>query len=493
MPTKEELGGLAVRLGGTLRTGDAFSLTLVSTRPSTETTEPQDGTPPRQSDRGGRPPVGRRAGFAALTAVAVAAATFAVIAVSTSGRHGPTSHPRPSTSGAALSTSPTAATPASEALGPAVSPGACELPVEESNGSGSGGRLDLLDTATGYLSVDTASPEPNPPSTASGEMSVYLSALGGWLAVPTGAVASPDLRSLAYVGQPTIPVSDPYLPPAGRLYVVGTSGPARPITPAGEYDVLLGWANEGIVVEQLTVPPPATPNGVSNPGGGPAYAWAATYPVYLVDAVSGAERRTGLDFSLSALSGSAPLVGADAVWYVQGDAPSQTVVRYDLRTGTETTWFSADGSPYDEFGLMAVGIADEPVLWASTQGQDTVDRLILLTAPGAVTVVWSPPSERAAYSTWPITVTADEGWMWISVIREQPAATPGDAAAAPSDASTVARGQAGVHLDGAGPLAPGSSVTLYRWVPGSALQAVATVLVELNGGGIFVMGSCQPS
>jgi hypothetical protein len=364
--------------------------------------------------------------------------------------------------------------------------------VEESNGSGSDDHLGLLDTATGDFSVDAISPEPNPPSTASGEMSVYLSALGGWLAVPTGAVASPDLRSLAYVGQPSIPVSDPYLPPAGRLYVVGTSGPARPITPAGEYDVLLGWANEGIVVEQLTVPPPASPNGISNPGGGPAYAWAATYPVYLVDPVSGAEHRTGLDFSLSALSGSAPLVGADAVWYVQGDAPSQTVVRYDLQTGTDTTWFSTELSPYGELGLMAVGMADEPVLWASTQGQNTVDRLILVPAPGAVIVVWSAPPEAAGYSTWPIAVTADKGWVWISVIHEQPAATAGDAAAAPSDTRSTAHGQTAVHLDGAGPLAPGSSVTLYWWDPASALQAVATLPVELNGGGIFVMGSCQP-
>jgi len=427
----------------------------------------------------------RRAGFAALTAVAVAAATFAVIDLSISGHHGPASHPVPATSGAQVSASPATPTPASAALGPAGSPAACELPVEESNGSGSDS-LGLLDTATGDFSVDTTSPGPNPPSTASGEMSVYLSALGGWLAVPTGAVASPDLRSLAYVGQTTIPVSDPNLLPAGRLYVVGTSGPARPITPSGEYDVLLGWANEGIVVERLTVPPLASPNGVAIPAAGPAYAWAATYPVYLVDPASGAERRIGLNFSLTALSDSlAPRVGADAVWYVQEDAPSQTVVRYDLRTGTEATWFSTEMSPYGGLGLMAVDIADEPVLWASTQGQNTVDRLILLTAPGSVNVIWSAPPEAAGSSTWPIAVTADGDWVWISVIQEMPATTASNAA--------VVRGRVGVSLDGAGPLAPGSSVTLYWWDPASALQAVATLPVELNGEGIFVMGSCQPS
>jgi hypothetical protein len=59
--------------------------------------------------------------------------------------------------------------------------------------------------------------------------------------------------------------------------------------------------------------------------------------------------------------------------------------------------------------------------------------------------------------------------------------------------AAVVRGRVGVSLDGAGPLAPGSSVTLYWWDPASALQAVATLPVELNGEGIFVMGSCQPS
>jgi len=420
-----------------------------------------------------------------LTAVAVAAATFVVLDISVAQHHAPVAGPGSSPSG----TSSPSATSATASPAQPVSPASCLLPVAETATLGGSTQFGFLSSATGQFQVDGTAPTP-PANSASGYYTdIYLPAMGGWRSVRDGYVVSPSGTSVAY--QPSTsasstasPSASPHIlsptPPA-NVHIIDPSGQDRALTPSGEHDWLFGWANQGIVVAHVDV----TTNSTTNTDG----------PLYLVDPANGAERALGIDESAGTLSVEA--VSGDGLWYATGDGTASepwTLVQYDLATGTTTTWFDTQGSPYQAVGIDAVTPQGDPVVDAQNA---THDYLLLLTQPHQAVTVWTGPLESQGFYTDIPVVIADQGWLWFEIELMEPA-TQASVASAPR-VKVVLLSAAGSGLeavpDGAGPLAPGSTLTLYWWEASSGSHAVTTIPVSggSGAGAITVAGSCLSS
>lgn len=421
-----------------------------------------------------------------LTAVAVAVATFAVLDISLAQHHAPVAGLGPSLS----ATSSPSATSATSSPAQPVSPASCLLPVAETATLDGSTQFGFLSSATGQFQVDGTAPTP-PANSASGYYTdIYVPAMGGWRSVRDGYVVSPSGTSVAYQPSPSgsstaSPSASPDMfsptPPA-NVHIIDASGQDRALTPSGEHDWLFGWANQGIVVAHVDV----TTNSTTNTDG----------PLYLVDPASGAERALGIDES-SGGTLSVEAVSGDALWYATGNGTASepwTLIQYDLATGTTTTWFDTQGSPYQAVSIDAVTPQGDPVVAASNA---TDNYLLLLTQPNKALTIWTGPVESQGFYTQIPEVIADQGWLWFEIELMEPATQTSVTRTPHGQVLLLSATVSGLKAvpDGAGPLAPGSTLTLYWWESSSGSHAVTTMPVSggSGAGAITVAGSCLSS
>jgi hypothetical protein len=331
-----------------------------------------------------RRPNSLRLALSAVTALAVAAGTFAAI-VATSGHNGRVGVSE------VTGTPPATATPAtapwvtiSTVAATGAAPVCTELPLAEPNlvSDSTSTQFGFLDTATGAFTVDSNAPagslKPGGPT--------YLSTMAGWWSPqgnapnPNNMIAiAPDGASYAYV-----------LPDASGYYGAGSVHVATPtsdrtLTPPGEWDILVGWSDEGIVVQR-----------VAKTGAPPAITGT-----WVVDSTTGKER----EITLPPLGPDSPgnvTTAGNAVWEVigSGAAPADTLVRYDLQTGVTTRWFDLEGylasggrlpagdrAP-DNIDVLGFDNQGEPVIVIGTQGgTEPTAELLLVRGQEAVTVI----------------------------------------------------------------------------------------------------------
>jgi hypothetical protein len=355
-----------------------------------------------------------RLALTAVTAGAVAAGTFAAIVVTSghSGRSGvtqvsgtPTATPTPAPY-VAISTVSTVG----------VAPICTKLPLGEDGSTGT--QFGFLDTETGAFTADpTASAgslKPGGPS--------YLSSMGGWWSPTLGAVndnnmiaMAPDGSSYAYLVAAAGAIDD------GTVHIA-TPTSNRTLTPPGELDILVGWSDEGIVVQRVNV----TEERITG--------------TWVVDPTTGQEREITLPSGGPESPPGNVVAEGDAVWEVIGGAASATgatipdsLVRYDLQTGVTTTWFDLEGY-YEWGGLLPAGdlapnktghttpyievlgfdSQGDPVLGvgplSEQGGVAPTGELLLATGPEAVTVIRAAgqPGADANY------VQPDGNGIWFS-------------------------------------------------------------------------------
>jgi hypothetical protein len=414
-----------------------------------------------------------------LTAVAVAVATFAVLDVSLAQHHAPVAG-----LGSASATPSPSSTPATASPAQPVSPASCLLPVAETATAGGSTEYGFLATATGQFQADGTAPTPSTGSESGYYSDIYVPGMGGWRSAPYGAVVSPGGTSLAYQALAASPTPSPTATPGpvlpvspingGQIHIVDASGQDRAVTPGGEHDMLLGWATQGIVIAHVDV--------TTNSAG----------PVYLVDPATGAERALGIDESSGTLDVEA--VSGDAIWYGTGGGSAgepQTLVQYDIATATTRTWFDTEGTSYGGAEVSAVNAQGEPVVltWDASDFY-----LLLLTQPNQAATVWTGPVETEGFYNDIGVVTADQGWLWFEIEVMEPAAQASAAKTPGGEVVLLSAAGSGLEAmpDGPGPLAAGSTLTLYWWDQSSGSHAVTTMPVSggSGAGDITVAGSC---
>jgi hypothetical protein len=190
-------------------------------------------------------------------------------------------------------------------------------------------------------------------------------------------------------------------------------------------------------------------------------------------------------------------VSGDALWYATGDGTASepwTLVQYDLATGATTTWFDTEGSPYQAVDIDAVTPQGDPVVDAQSA---TDDYLLLLTQPNVAVTVWTGPVESQGFYTQIPEVIADQGWLWFEIELMEPATQTSVTRTPHGQVLLLSATVSGLKAvpDGAGPLAPGSTLTLYWWESSSGSHAVTTMPVSggSGAGAITVAGSCLSS
>ena len=127
----------------------------------------------------------------------------------------------------------------------------------------------------------------------------------------------------------------------------------------------------------------------------------------------------------------------------------------------------------------------------------THDYLLVLTQPNQAVTVWTGPFESQGFYTDIPVVIPDQGWLWFEIEVMEPAAQASSARAPGGEVVLLSTAVSGLKkvLDGAGPLAPGSTLTLYWWEASSGSHAVTTIPVSggSGAGAITVAGSCLSS
>ena len=178
----------------------------------------------------------------------MAAGTFAAI-VATSGHHGRTGVTVASGSPTATPTIPprvAIATVSSVGAAPMCS----ELPLGELDvvAESTSTQFGFLNTATGAFTADPTAPtgslKPGGPS--------YLSSMGGWWSPTLDAVndnnmiaMAPDGSGYAYIVPAAGAIDD------GTLHIITSTSNSTVITHPAELDILVGWTDEGIVVQRV--------------------------------------------------------------------------------------------------------------------------------------------------------------------------------------------------------------------------------------------------
>jgi len=425
-----------------------------------------------------------RVAISTVTALAMAAATFAAVAISLSQRGHPGATVTPPVS--------SNATPSGTAsAGPPVSPAACLLPVSQDIGTAATGvtgeQYGFLDTATGQLQIDPAAPT-QAVGVVPGLSDLYVPSLEGWRSLPDGAVISPDGRSYAYLKSAQNPFPSPGatlpLVPVygGQVHVVDEGGTDHALTPVGELDYLIGWADDGLLIAR------ADQTSGSQEG------------VYLVNPTSGTERELAISSSPASLSFD-EVVSGDTLWYAPTTSPGepQTVVSYEIQTGASTTWFDTQGTPYSVLDVEAVDAQGDPVVWAQN-GAATSGALLVLTQPDALSaaqVVWGGPLQQQGYDLMVTDVSAGPGWLWFAVEKylalTSAGQTPVDMVLDATSEQLAALQPSGTgHIAlplGAGPLANGSTLTFYWWDAASGSHPVAQLPVT-GENSISIVGGC---
>jgi hypothetical protein len=294
-----------------------------------------------------------RVALSALVVVAVAASTFAVLRVAVLERPG---HPggRAATGAAAT---PTPATPACRVPFVEYRPWSAAAPAHSTAGPGQA-VAGFLSCSTGTFTTDPSAPAFGPAD----QDVAYVPALG-WEVVPAGdtCFVSPDGTNLAYLDPAANSIG-------GTVHIVSAAGD-QAIAIAGPNDVLLGWANDGIVVAPETDVQAAASQQQAGPLLGDAY---------LVDPITGGEQDLG--FSAQNTAG----VSGDAVW--TWTSPSG-LVQHDMPTLTATTWTMPPNELLIGITWHLLGFDGEgrPVVEGSGIGR------FLLTGPGTATRLTTLP------------------------------------------------------------------------------------------------------
>jgi hypothetical protein len=318
--------------------------------------------------------------FSLVTAVVVAAGTFAVFRGAELIRSGGSTPPGAAASGSA--------TPASAACRvPTVEYGDGVEPSGENQNWVASVTAGFVDCQTGKFTVD-----PSAPRLGAGDHDLVYIPSAGWketavvlagctLTDPTADCGwSPDGQEFAYANDacPGPCANGDWA--AGRVHVVGASGD-RTITPSGELDRVLGWTDKGIVVARTSASAGATAagggSGIFLAGSG----LSSTFADYLVDPTTGNETYVRTTDAFTA--------DGDAMWGPDSSTTSTALARWDLSTGSESTWSVPAPGPS---GVMA--FEEEPGVYQvgfDAQGDPLVvtgdGSLLLLTGPDAAETI----------------------------------------------------------------------------------------------------------
>jgi hypothetical protein len=290
-----------------------------------------------------------------------------------------------------------------------------ELPLGESTST----QFGFLDTETGVFTADPTAPagslKPGGPS--------YLSSMGGWWSPALGAVndnnmiaMAPDGSGYAYVVPAAGAIDD------GTVHITTPTSASTIITHTAELDILVGWSDEGIVVQR-----------VDKTGGSITGTW-------VINPTTGTEREISIPPGGPDSPPGNVVAEGDAVWEVIGGEMSatgptipDTLVHYDLQTGVTTKWFDLEGyyasggqlpagdlapdktghtTPYIQ--VLGFDSQGDPVLGvgplAEQGGVAPTGELLLLTGQEAVTVIRAAgqPGADANY------VQPDGSGIWFS-------------------------------------------------------------------------------
>ena len=298
-------------------------------------------------------------------------------------------------------------------------------------------QFGFLDTETGAFTADPNAPggtlKPGGPS--------YLSTVGGWWSNvdainPNNMIAiAPDGSSYAYVAHMSGSFG------AGSVHIA-TPTSDRTLTPPGEWDILVGWSDEGIVVQRVSKTVDDTITGT-----------------WVVDPTTGQER----EITLPPLGPDSPgnlTTAGNAVWEVIGGgaSPADTLVRYNLQTGATTTWFALDGY-YASRGRLPAGDLGPNNAYIDVLGFDSQGDPVLSIRPGV------GPNGEIVQSDELLLVTGQET---VTVIRA--AGQPG------ADAPYLQPDGTGLWFSGALLSSQASSSQVVdHWDPSTGWHAVTSL------------------
>jgi hypothetical protein len=385
-----------------------------------------------------------RLAMTAVTVVAVAGGTWGAI-VATSGRNGLTGVTGASGTPAGAAPHVTISTVPSVGMAPTCA----DLPLGELSGGSTATKFGFLDTETGAFTADPTAPsgslKPGGPS--------YLSSMGGWWSPASGAVNDNNMIAVAPDGG-----GYAYVVPAGGAIDGGTVHITTPtsnstlITHPPEREILVGWSDEGIVVQRLDT----TGDHITG--------------TWVIDPTTGTEREISIPPGGPESPPGNVVAEGNAVWEVIGGEASangpttpDTLVRYDLQTGATTTWFDLEGYYVSGGALPAGDLAPDKtgpttphiqVLGFDSQGEPLLG-IGPATGPIGATI---PTGEL-------LLVTGREA---VTVIRL--AGQPG------ADANYVQPDGNGIWFSGtdSGPQ------SVYHWDPSTGWHAVTSLPAHVN-------------
>jgi hypothetical protein len=336
-----------------------------------------------------------------ITALAVAAGTFAVIRVTEK-------------NGGSSGTSRTGAAGPAACLVPAVEYGAGTEPAGDPEAWVGSVTAGFVDCQIGQFIVDSSAPKLGP-----GDHDLVYLPSGGWIQTATVLANcgqpeptddcgwSPDGQEFAYGDDSctTAPCATGVWV-AGRVHVVGGSGD-RTITPPGEMDRVLGWTEEGIVVARVAQS--GTTSAVAR--GSAAFLagdFGASFADYLVDPSTGAETYIATTDAFAA--------NGNAMWESHASTPA--LLRYDLATRAVGAWpvpplGPSPSASWDANGVVPLGFdARGDPLIVTGDG-----RFIVLTGPNAAeTIGAASQSYGGALSTLEDGgVSADDPYAAVSM------------------------------------------------------------------------------
>ncbi|MGA9112624.1 MAG: hypothetical protein WB802_02340 [Candidatus Dormiibacterota bacterium] len=333
-----------------------------------------------------------------------------------------------------------------------------ELPFGELDvvGESTGTQFGFLDTATGAFTADATAPagsiKPGGPS--------YLSSMGGWWSPTLDAVndnnmiaLAPDGSGYAYIAPAAGAIDD------GTLHIITSTSNSAVIIHPAELDILVGWSNEGIVIQR-----------VDKTGGSITGTW-------VINPTTGAEREISIPPGGPESPPGNVVAEGNAVWEVIGGEMSptgptipDTLVRYDLQTGVTTTWFDLEGY-YTSGGRLPAGdLAPDKTgpttPYVQVLGFDGQGDPVLGIGPATAHGGAAPTGEL-------LLLTGQEE---VTVIRA--AGQPG------ADANYVQADGSGLWFSGA----DASPQVVYHWDPTTGWHAVTSLPSEVNLA--RVVGAC---
>lgn len=336
-----------------------------------------------------------------VTALAVAAATFAVIRVTERG-DGSSRAARTATAGPP------------GCMVPSVEYGAGTEPVGGPDNWVASVTAGFVDCQTGQFIGD-----PNAPRLGPGDHDLVYLPSGGWKETATVLAScdqpeptddcgwSPGGREFAYADDTCSPTPCAQgVWDAGRVHVVDATGDET-MTPVGEMDRVLGWTGEGIVVARISASAGATASG----GGTRVFLegdFGASFPDYLLDPATGGETYLGTTDAFAA--------EGDDLW--ESGESNSALLRYDLATRTSVAWPVPPPGPspsasWDDNGVVPMGFdAQGDPLIVTGDG-----RFIVLTGPDAARTIGAASQ---SYGGAPSTlenggVSADDPYAAVSM------------------------------------------------------------------------------